>query len=41
MPKERGTKGIKRANTIKIAKPDLTKSRYFNSKHTTPDISLD
>eukprot|EP00347_Sterkiella_histriomuscorum_P002000 403369862 len=41
MPKERGNKGLKRANSIKIAKPDLAKSRYFNSKHTTPDISID
>lgn len=38
MPKERANNkvGLKRANSIKISKPDLTKSKYFNSKHTTP-----
>lgn len=41
MPKERDYKGLKRANSIKIAKPDLTKARYFNSNHTTPNISIE
>jgi hypothetical protein len=40
MPKDRvGQKGY-RENTIKIVKPNLTKERYFNSKHTTPNESL-
>lgn len=41
MPKDRGNKGIKRANSIKIVKPDLQKSRYFNSNHTTQENSMD
>jgi len=41
MPKERGPKGLQRSGTIQIVKPDLTKSRYFNSKHTTPNESMD
>lgn len=32
---------MKRSQSIKIVKPDLTKSRYFNSKHTTPNDSVD
>lgn len=43
MPKDRTleNKGLERKGTIGIARPDLTKERYFNSKHTTPDVSLD
>ena len=36
MPKDRANSG-----KIAIVKPDLTKSKYFNSKHTTPNDSID
>lgn len=43
MPKDRtvGIKGQKRGNLISIAKPNLAKEKYFNSKHTTPNDSID
>ena len=41
MPKERQNKGLTRSKSIKIQKPDLTRTKYFNSKHTTPNDSLD
>lgn len=40
MPKDRKVKG-KREKAIKIVKPDLTKEKYFNSKHTTPNESIE
>jgi hypothetical protein len=42
MPKERAKEqNGEYSKTITIVKPDLSKSRYFNSKHTTPDISME
>jgi hypothetical protein len=46
MPKERAKmqkseKELGARKEIRIAKPDLTKERYFNSKHTTPNESTD
>lgn len=43
MPKDRTKEnagGLKRQKTITIAKPDLNRQKYFNSKHTTPDLSI-
>jgi len=37
MPKDRKN----REKVVKIVKPDLSKEKYFNSKHTTPNQSMD
>ncbi|CDW78051.1 UNKNOWN [Stylonychia lemnae] len=41
MPKDRGSKELQRAKSIKIAKPDLQKTKYFNSNHTTQENSME
>jgi len=41
MPKDRKVKGETRQKTIQIVKPNLAKSKYLNSKHTTPNESID
>jgi hypothetical protein len=38
MPKDRTVNG-QRNKSITIVKPDLANERYFNSKHTTPNVS--
>lgn len=41
MPKDRTQEDGHHKGTITIAKPNLAKEKYFNSKHTTPDVSID